>query len=60
MFLLDNDSIQSVWDMYYNFMVIIFGVDFPPFIAVIIFTIFLLMIFGCLFWIFKIIFRLGL
>lgn len=48
---------KSVWDMYYEFMTIIFGVDMPPVIAYICFTTFLLFIFVVLVWILKVIFR---
>ncbi|ELL44359.1 hypothetical protein [Spiroplasma melliferum] len=57
MYFLTDIPDKTVWDMYYEFLTIIFGVDFPPVIAYICFVSFLLFIFGILIWIFRVIFR---
>ncbi|CAI94592.1 putative transmembrane protein [Spiroplasma phage SVGII3] len=48
---------KSVFDIYIEFMQIIFGVDMPPALAYICFTLFLTFIIGVIFWIFRLIFR---
>ncbi len=48
---------QSVWDLYYQFMNIMFGVNHPIILDVVIFVVFLILVFGMLFLILSFIFR---
>ncbi|KAI92800.1 hypothetical protein [Spiroplasma melliferum] len=48
---------KSVFDIYIEFMQIIFGADMPPALAYICFVLFLTFIIAVIFWIFRLIFR---
>ncbi|WFG97869.1 hypothetical protein M1770_07340 [Spiroplasma citri] len=47
---------QSIWDLYYEFMTIIFGVNHPAILDIVIFVVFLILVFGMLFLILSCIF----
>ncbi|WP_338984960.1 hypothetical protein [Spiroplasma endosymbiont of Diplazon laetatorius] len=51
-----NQPDKSVWDIYIDFMQIIFGKEFPPFISAIVLFVFIIAIFFCLIKIIKLLF----
>lgn len=48
--------IESIFDMFIKLMEIIFGVNFPPVMAYLIFVIFFVAVFGAIFYLLKLIF----